>query len=79
MAAPRPVIARILHAVKQAQPCDLDSLETGLPELSWNQVFVEIDRLSRDGALIVTRDGRGQYMIQLAAHKKGVISPHARH
>lgn len=79
MAPSQPVTGRILRAVKQAHRCDLDSLAIDLPELTWNQVFIEIDRLSRNGELIVTCDNRGQYMIQLPGHKKGSIHHHARH
>jgi hypothetical protein len=79
MADSQPLTDRILRAVKQAHRCDLDSLATDLPELTWNQVFIEIDRLSRNGELIVTSDSRGHYMIQLPAHKKGVTHHHARH
>jgi hypothetical protein len=79
MAAPHPVTDRILRAVKRAHRCDLDSLATSLPELTWNQVFFEIDRLSRNGEVIVTFDTRGQYMIQLPEPKKASTHHHARH
>ncbi len=49
MAASQPVTDLVLRAVKRAHRCDLDSLASRLPELTWNQVFFEIDRLSRNG------------------------------
>mgnify|MGYP001271602622 CR=1 FL=1 len=79
MAASQPVTDRVLRAVKRAHRCDLDSLASSLPELTWNQVFFEIDRLSRNGELVVTFDTRGQYMIQLPEHKKVSSHHHTRH
>jgi hypothetical protein len=78
MASPLPVSDRILRAIKRAHRCDLDALATSLPELTWNQVFFEIDRLSRMGEVKVTFDTGGRYMIQLPEHKKGSTTHHAR-
>ena len=78
MAQSQPVTDRILRAVKQAHRCDLDSLAIDLPELTWNQVFFEIDRLSRMGEVRVTFDTGGRYMIQLPEHKKASAHHHAR-
>jgi len=78
MVTTHPVTDRILRAVKRAHRCDLDALATSLPELTWNQVFFEIDRLSRNGEVVVTFDGGDRYMIQLPEHKKKVSTHHAR-
>jgi hypothetical protein len=79
MATTHPVTDRILRAVKRAHRCDLDALATSLPELTWNQVFFEIDRLSRNGEVVVTFDGGDRYMIQLPEDKKkGSSTHHAR-
>jgi hypothetical protein len=78
MATTQPVTDRILRAVKRAHRCDLDVLAISLPELTWNQVFFEIDRLSRNGEVVVTFDTGGRYMIQLPAHKKASSTHHAR-
>jgi hypothetical protein len=73
---PQPVTDRILRAVKHAHQCDLDTLATSLPELTWNQMFFEIDRLSRSGEVVVTFDTGGRYMIQLPQHKKEKVAAH---
>ena len=44
-----PVTDRILGAVQRAHGCDLDTLTKSLSDLSWSQVFLEVDRLSRRG------------------------------
>jgi predicted nucleic acid-binding Zn-ribbon protein len=73
-----PVTDRILGAVKHSHGCDLDTLAESVPELTWNQVFLEIDRLSRQGEILVTCDTGGRYMIQLPEHKKGPKTHHAQ-
>jgi hypothetical protein len=35
----------------------LDELVAKLPELSWNQVFITVDALSRNGSIRLTRQG----------------------
>ena len=65
-----PVTDRILGTIKRAHGCDLDTLAERLPEFSWNQVFLEIDRLSRKGEIMVTCNTGGRYMIYLSDHKK---------
>ena len=71
MASREPVTDRILGAVQRTPECDLDTLARDLPELSWNQVFLEIDRLSRDGQILVSCGSGGRYMIRLPDAKQG--------
>ena len=61
---------RILDAVHRAPGCQLDELVLSVPELTWNQVFLEVDRLSRDGQVLVTLDTGGRYMIRLPDHSR---------
>ena len=77
MVSQAPVTDRILGAVKHTHGCDLDTLAKSLPELSWNQVFLEIDRLSRRGELQVTFGTGGRYMLRLPEHKKRPKTHHA--
>ena len=65
------VTDRILGQVQRTHGCDLDMLTKSLSDLSWSQVFLEIDRLSRDGQVLVTRDTGGRYMIRLPDHNRG--------
>ncbi len=53
------VADRILDAVHAAPGCQLEDLVLRLPELTWNQVFLEVDRLSRTGQVRVTATGEG--------------------
>jgi hypothetical protein len=46
----QPAIAQtVMEVVLRAPGCGLDEVALECPELTWNQVFLEIDRLSREG------------------------------
>lgn len=70
MTSHTPVTDRILGTVQRTQGCDLDTLTNSLSDLSWGQVFLEVDRLSREGEVLVTRETGGRYMIRLPEHQK---------
>ncbi len=61
---------RILDAVRRAPGCQLDELMLSVPELTWNQVFLEVDRLSRTGQVRMTAMGKGTYTIWLPNKEK---------
>jgi len=75
MASHTPVTDRILGEIQRTHGCDLDTLTKSLSDLSWGQVFLEVDRLSREGQVRVTFRTGGCYMIRLPEHKKGP-APH---
>lgn len=68
MASHTPVTDRILDQVQRTHGCDLDTLAKSLSDLSWSQVFLEVDRLSREGQVQVSLDTGGRYMIRLPDH-----------
>jgi hypothetical protein len=70
------VADRILDAVHGAPGCELDDLVLSLPGLTWNQVFLEVDRLSRTGQVRVTATGAGTYGIWLPNKEKRTRAPH---
>ena len=70
MASGKPVTDRILRAVQRAHGCDLDTLTKSLSDLSWSQVFLEVDRLSRQGQVRVTLDTGSRYMIRMPDHNR---------
>ncbi len=65
MASDTPVTDRILGAVERTHGCDLDTLTNNLPDLSWSQVFLAVDQLSRQGKVRVTLDTGKLYRIRL--------------
>ena len=72
-----PVTDRILGTVQRTQGCDLDTLTNSLSDLSWGQVFLEVDRLSREGQVLVTRDTGGRYVIRLPDHSRKPATHHS--
>jgi hypothetical protein len=46
-----------------------------VPELTWNQVFLEVDRLSRTGQVRLTAMGEGTYTIWLPNKEKRIQTP----
>ncbi len=78
MALHTPVTDRILGAVQRTHGCDLDTLTNSLSDLSWSQVFLEVDRLSRQGQVQVTLDTGGRYLIRLPEYKEGSATHYVR-
>ncbi|TKB55261.1 MAG: hypothetical protein E8D50_03520 [Nitrospira sp.] len=70
MASHTPVTDRILGTVQRMHGCDLDTLTNSLTDLSWGQVFLEVDRLSREGQVLVTLGTGGRYLIRLPDHDR---------
>ena len=74
MASHTPDTDRILGAVQRTQGCDLDTLTNSLSDLSWSQVFLEVDRLSRQGQVLVTAGTKGRYLIRLPDPTNGSVT-----
>lgn len=55
--------ASLLEVLKDAQT--MDQLASRFPSMSWSQIFLTIDRLSRAGFVSITRKGAGDYLIAL--------------
>ncbi len=69
------VQSQILEAVQRAPGCLLDNLIESCPDLTWNQVFIEVDALSRAGQLQLTWLGHGDYSLMLPkAERKAKVS-----
>jgi hypothetical protein len=48
----------VLHILESSsRPLTLKEITEQLPQLSWNQVFLAIDALSRRGGIILKRQG----------------------
>lgn len=54
---------RVMEIVIRSPGCDVDELVLKCPDLTWNQVFLEIDRLSRAGQIMLTQKGPGLYSV----------------
>jgi hypothetical protein len=68
--AQKPAIeAAIQNELAQVGACTLEELIERLPYYSWNQVFAVVDRLSREGAVVLRRPDSLHYMISLVQHQ----------
>ncbi len=50
-------------------PSRLDDLVVRLPEYSWNEIFIAVDRLSRDGRVAIRRMASSGYEVSLPSIK----------
>jgi len=57
------VTDRIMRAVNLSPGCFIEELVLACPNLTWNQVFLEVDRLSRAGWVRLTVKGPGLYSV----------------
>ena len=62
-----PVEATIIELLRSSGPCGLDDVVTYLPNLSWGEVFGAVDRMSRDGRVLLRQLGYSTYQITLRA------------
>jgi hypothetical protein len=54
---------QVIDLVHRARACDLEAITRHCPNLTWNQVFLAVDRLSRRGELRLVSRGRGLYTV----------------
>jgi hypothetical protein len=67
------IIVRVQAVLDQlGTDCSMEEVMTLCPELTWNQVFLAIDDLSRTGQVRVTLDGDRTYRVQ--AHHAGTVA-----
>jgi hypothetical protein len=59
-----PIEAAIIEKLRSG-PCCFDDVVTGLPNFSWGEVFVAVDRMSRDGRVFLRQLGYSSYQISL--------------
>lgn len=56
----------VLQAISDQGPCSFDELTRRLPSYSWNQLFLTVDRLSREGRLRLLHPSRVGFSVSLA-------------
>ena len=54
----------VMNIVLRSQGCDLEEIVHDGPGLTWNQVFLEVDRLSREGSVILNLQQPGHYSVK---------------
>ena len=61
----RPIEAAIVETLQRSGPCCLDDVVTSFPNSSWGEVFAAVDRMSRDGRVLLRQRGFSAYQITL--------------
>lgn len=54
---------QIIQVVTRSPGCLLEEIVLECPDLTWNQVFCELDRMSRSGQVRLTAKGPGLYAV----------------
>jgi hypothetical protein len=57
--------SRIKGILRRLGHCELDTLCAECTDFTWNQVFMEIDRMSRTGEVLLKRRGSDTYVVSL--------------
>ena len=52
---------KIMEVIIRSPGSLLEEIVLACPDLTWNQVFCELDRMSRDGQVRLTAKGPGLY------------------
>lgn len=71
MAQQTTVEDQVIDIVRRASACDLEEITRQCPNLTWNQVFLAVDRLSRSGKVKLTPSGRGAYTLTFLPLQEG--------
>ncbi len=66
------VTDQILDVIRQHPGCLLEEVVLACPTISWNQVFKEVDRLSRTGQIRLMQTGMGIYTVRLPSKKSAM-------
>ena len=60
-----PLEAAIVEKLQNDGPCCLDDVVTHLSSFSWGEIFMAVDRMSRDGRLLLHQRRYSTYQIAL--------------
>ncbi len=61
----------IFDVLAQKGACELDELVLLCPQFGWHQIFLEVDRLSREGRVRLVAKGCGIYVVSPAGNVGG--------
>jgi hypothetical protein len=59
----------VIDILRGSGSCCLDDLVTFLPNHAWSEIFVAVDRMSRDGRLVLRHISRSGYQVSLPSPK----------
>ncbi len=53
----------VIDTLRSTGPCFMDDLLSALPELSWSEIFLAVNRMSGDGRLRLLQVGTSTYVL----------------
>ena len=62
-----PLEEAIIEKLRKGGPCCLDDVVTHLSSFSWGAVFLAVDRMSRDGRVVLHQRGYSTYQLSLGS------------
>jgi hypothetical protein len=62
---------QVIGVLHKARVCDIEDITQQCAKLTWNQVFLAVDRLSRRGEIILRHRGRGMYTVTFPHRQDG--------
>ena len=62
---------QVIDIMLQRRTCDLEEVTRQCTNLTWNQVFLAVDRLSRNGEILLMPRGRGTYTVTFPHRRDG--------
>ena len=62
-----PIEEAVVETLQRSGPCCLGDVVAYLPNFSWGEVFLAVDRMSRDGRVSLLQLGCSTYQITLRA------------
>ena len=62
---------QVIDMLHSAQACDLEEIMRQCANLTRNQMFLAVDRLSRSGELMLMPRGRGTYTVTVPPRQDG--------
>ncbi|TMQ30203.1 MAG: hypothetical protein E6K65_06095 [Nitrospirae bacterium] len=71
MAQHTPVEDQVIDLLHRAHTCDLEEVTRTCTKLTWNQVFLAVDRMSRSGEILLMPRGRGIYTLTFPHRQEG--------
>ena len=60
-----PIEEAIVDTLQRSGPCGLDDIVAYFPNFSWGEVFLAVDRMSRDGRVSLLQLSYSTYQITL--------------
>lgn len=65
---------RVMEAVLRSPGRDLEEVVMECGDLTWNQVFLELDRLSRAGEIVLKQKAPGLYSVGLGVEAAATVA-----